>query len=592
MAQEVALGLKRDGSQADQSVSSLKKQLREAQNEVANLSDKFGATSKQAIEAAKSAAILKDKIGDAKALTEAFNPDAKFKALTASLSGVAGGFSALQGSIALFGNESEELQKQLLKVQAAMAFSNGIQQVGESIDSFKQLGAVIKSQVVGAFSTLRGAIAATGIGALVVGVGLLIANFDKVKEAVLNAIPGLATFGKFIGGLVQKVTDFVGVTSDASRELDRLKNASKKSLEDANRFLDLNGDKYDKYTKAKFEADINYKKKKDEILNNEKLSEEEKNNFLKQAEAQRTRIILSASNERAADEKKRYDEKSKQDKDRFEKEKAEADLRNQQRKDQELRFFNDRLKAIDALNLQRKKEKDDQDKTEKEILDAAAEAIKKQDEIDNDSFAKMIKKTVANNAEKEKLDADLRQRDLAATIQLEDAKFAAVSAGLGALSALAGDNEKLANSLFVVDKALAIAKIVVDTQREIAGYFAAYSAIPVAGPALAAKLSLGAKIRAGIGIAAIGATTIAKFKGSSSATIAGGGGGSSVAPQPLQAPLTPTVSRNAIDQQTINDRGNAAGRQTTVVRAIAVTGQITNEQEAEERLRRGARLGP
>jgi len=48
--------------------------------------------------AAKRASELKDRIGDAKALTDAFNPDAKFKALTASLSGVAGGFAAAQGA--------------------------------------------------------------------------------------------------------------------------------------------------------------------------------------------------------------------------------------------------------------------------------------------------------------------------------------------------------------------------------------------------------------------------------------------------------------------------------------------------------------
>ena len=34
------------------------------------------------VEAAKKVGVLKDKIGDAKALSDAFNPDAKFKALT------------------------------------------------------------------------------------------------------------------------------------------------------------------------------------------------------------------------------------------------------------------------------------------------------------------------------------------------------------------------------------------------------------------------------------------------------------------------------------------------------------------------------
>jgi len=191
MAENLNLNVNVDTSGATNSVGSLKKQLREAQAEVTALADKFGATSKEAITAAKRAAELKDAIGDAKALTEAFNPDAKFKALTASLSGVAGGFGAIQGAMALFGAESDNVQKTLLKVQSAMAISQGLQAVGESIDSFKQLGAVIQNSTLlqkansaataaaaevqklftGAvtetatgFKILKGAIAATGIG--------------------------------------------------------------------------------------------------------------------------------------------------------------------------------------------------------------------------------------------------------------------------------------------------------------------------------------------------------------------------------------------------------------------------------------------
>jgi len=126
-------------------LGSLKSQLKEAQADVQILSEKFGDTSKEAIAAAKSAAILKDKIGDAKALTDAFNPDAKFKALSGSLTGVAGGFSVVTGAMGAFGVESEAVEKSLLKVQSAMALASGAQALGESIDSFKQLGAVVKT---------------------------------------------------------------------------------------------------------------------------------------------------------------------------------------------------------------------------------------------------------------------------------------------------------------------------------------------------------------------------------------------------------------------------------------------------------------
>ena len=129
-------------------LGNLKQQLKQAQVEVQTLSEKFGATSAQAVEAAKKAAILKDKIGDAKALTDAFNPDAKFKALSSALTGVAGGFSVVTGALGAFGKQNEDVEKALLKVQSAMALASGAQAIGESIDSFKQLGAVIKANSI------------------------------------------------------------------------------------------------------------------------------------------------------------------------------------------------------------------------------------------------------------------------------------------------------------------------------------------------------------------------------------------------------------------------------------------------------------
>ena len=165
---------------ADEAVGSLKSQLRLAQAEVSTLADKFGATSIQAVEAAKQAAILKDKIGDAKALTDAFNPDAKFKAVSASLSGVASGFAAYQGAMGLAGVESKDLEKQLLKVQSAMAIAQGLQGLGEARDSFKQLKAV----GVNAFNAIKSAIGATGIGLIVVAAGAIYAYWDDIKGAV------------------------------------------------------------------------------------------------------------------------------------------------------------------------------------------------------------------------------------------------------------------------------------------------------------------------------------------------------------------------------------------------------------------------
>lgn len=185
-------------------LGSLKSQLKQAQQEVQTLAEKFGATSKQAVEAAKQAAILKDKIGDAKALTDAFNPDAKFKALSGSLQGVAGGFSVVTGAMGAFGKQSEDVENALLKVQSAMALASGAQAVGESIDSFKQLGAVLKANsivqkgvniVTAAYNAIM---AANPVMAIVAGIAALIAIGYKLvtmfqESAAVNDKAAAAT---------------------------------------------------------------------------------------------------------------------------------------------------------------------------------------------------------------------------------------------------------------------------------------------------------------------------------------------------------------------------------------------------------------
>jgi hypothetical protein len=185
--------------QTDKATQSLRSQLRQAQADVGELSEKFGATSKEAVEAAKRAGQLKDAIGDAKALTDAFNPDAKFSALSGSLSGVASGFSAVEGSLALAGVQSENLQETMVRLQAAMALSQGLQGLGESIDSFKQMGAVAKNALAG----IKTGIAATGIGILLVAIGAIAVYWDDIKEAV----GGVSTEQESLNKLSQKNLD-------------------------------------------------------------------------------------------------------------------------------------------------------------------------------------------------------------------------------------------------------------------------------------------------------------------------------------------------------------------------------------------------
>ena len=170
-----------DSDQAVQSVGSIKKQLREATQDLVAMADKFGQNSQEAVNAAKKVAELRDRIGDAKSMADAFNPDAKFKAVSQSVQGIAGAFAAVQGAMASFGVESEDLQKSLLKVQGALALSEGLNTfLDTGIQGFKNL----KTVAIDAFNGLKAAIGSTGIGLLVVALGTIVAYWDDIKAAV------------------------------------------------------------------------------------------------------------------------------------------------------------------------------------------------------------------------------------------------------------------------------------------------------------------------------------------------------------------------------------------------------------------------
>ena len=100
--------------------------------------------------------------------------------LGGAIQGAASGFALAQGSMALFGTESEELEKTLLKVQSAMAITQGIEGLREGAKSFMAMGMAAKK----ALSGVRKGLIATGIGVFIIALGTIIAYWDEIKEAV------------------------------------------------------------------------------------------------------------------------------------------------------------------------------------------------------------------------------------------------------------------------------------------------------------------------------------------------------------------------------------------------------------------------
>ena len=93
------------------------------------------------------------------------------------------GFQAAQATMNLFGIENETVIKSLQKMQSLMAITQAIPAIDDGVKAFKRLGLAIKGATIG-MSSLKKALISTGIGAAVVAVGALVANFDKLKAAI------------------------------------------------------------------------------------------------------------------------------------------------------------------------------------------------------------------------------------------------------------------------------------------------------------------------------------------------------------------------------------------------------------------------
>jgi len=102
--------------------------------------------------------------------------------------GVVAGFEIAAGAAGLFGSESEELEKVLIKVQSAMALSQGLKDFQEFLPAITATATAIRTKLVTAFSTLKGAIASTGIGLLIVSLGVLIQKIGEYNDEIDETI--------------------------------------------------------------------------------------------------------------------------------------------------------------------------------------------------------------------------------------------------------------------------------------------------------------------------------------------------------------------------------------------------------------------
>jgi len=580
MAIEKVIDIKVQGN-VNEAVGSLRSQLREAQAEVAALSEKFGVTSVEAANAARRAAELKDQIGDAKALTDAFNPDAKFRALTSSLSGVAGGFAAVQGGMALFGAQSEEVEATLLKVQSAMALSQGIQAVGESIDSFKQLSAVVQNST--AFQKVNSAVTATAavIQRVFTGaVNTTAASFNALKVAIVSTGIGALVVG--IGYLVSKMNEGAAAAKELTKEqegLNRQLEYTKQLSDDAAKSLD--------YQTQRELADAKKRGASDRELTQIKIdgiNERIRNNAREIDDIIATKgqeyLLTKEQNKRIQDLRTQNLDLLRQG--RLEVANFEADQAVKSRETETTNATKAREKRIAEY------EKD------------KAETIRQSEEIDELTYRLRkgtIDKVALLNVESIASHLGRQQEAAAKEIEIQKQKEAAMQevrmqgldnvASIGrSLQVLAGKNKDVARAGIILENAAGIARIVVNTMIANTKAVAAF------------PLSAGQPF-VGINTAAGALSIAASIKATQTALsqIGGGGGSAGNAPSMSAAGGTGGAGANApqfnvVGSTGVNQLAGAIGnREAAPVQAYVVANNVTTAQSLDRNIIQSATLG-
>ena len=488
---------------------SAKQRLRELQKELIAMAE----AGQQGTDAFKrleqQAGRLKDEIADVNQRVKNLASDTKrIDAFVGAVQGIAAGFQIAQGAAALFGDENEDLQKAMLKVQGAMALANGVQQVANLLqkESAVMMGAntlatkayaFVVGTATGAMRAFRIALAATGIGAIVVALGF-------AAEAM---------------GL------FSSKTEDATDDQKKLK----RSLEDTvgtleyyERKLKANGATEEDLAKLRRQTLLNEKAELDRKLQQDVArygvkNDKYQNSLRQEIELldikikEETKIIDEAAKQRADKEKADRDRRNSQIKAQNDREKAELKQNTDARLAEQERIKLIEIEAFyDRLEAQRKFEAD------KEALIVAG--MQKEAALRMNQTSSAIARDKATKDGELQRESDLRQ----AQQQMADQSFGIIG---DIITATAGESEKAQRKAFNVSKAASIAQAIVNT------YLGVTSALALTKEVFPGQRFVQAALTLAAGLANVAKIKATQFQGGGSNTsnTAAPSGGSSTA---------------------------------------------------------------
>ena len=158
---------------------------------------------------------LTDQIGDAKEEIKALSSDTRgFDLFAGSVSFAADSMQTFAGAAVLAGQSEEDVNESLKSLVAIQSVANGVKGIANELTtrgtaankvyafSQQQLAIMMDASATSA-QRFKAALITTGFGALIVALGYLVANFDKVKDA----LSGLTTAQKTAIEVNEKAVD-------------------------------------------------------------------------------------------------------------------------------------------------------------------------------------------------------------------------------------------------------------------------------------------------------------------------------------------------------------------------------------------------
>lgn len=636
MANEIEIPLKLSG------VQSLKAELRTLKAAIAEASDP-----EQMAALAARAGEVADRIKDANDAVNVFASGSKFEQISNSFGGIRDSIMSLDFEEA--SDKAKVFAKNLGGLNAA-DISKSMKGLTSTVTTmggaFVKLGAKILTNPIFLLTAV--------ITAIVVAIGVWLNKIGVLEKAISFL---MAPVNLLIDAF-KELTDWLGLTSYAAEENARkMEKSNEKAFKSSEKRTEAISDGYDieiakakaagkdttKLEVEKSKAITDAAKKrlsdarseyaglkgltdKDSIERRKALRKriEDENKLIKDGSKERSMLLIQEQADQAAAEKKAAEEAKAKREERIKKYKeGEAAIRAEiatanklvvdSTKTQSQKEIDDIKTKYAALIAEAKKYKKDITALESaqalEINNVRKAEAAENEFIQTKSAASIISTMVSTRTQQLQIQGEgnmvsfqeqqkYNDAVMAAEEQLAQARLGAAKGLIAGLTELAGENKKLANALFIVDKALAIGEIIVNTQKEISGYYSnpLWSALPDGGLALKTASAAAAKVRAATSIGTIVASSVAKFMNGGSASVStpsGGGGGGGATPTANSA-VPSFVPGNLFGQgNAANNTGSSSGVETgatITVTAVVSETEMTGVQNKVNKILKNAVL--